>query len=162
MGTRHLIKVISHGELKVAQYGQWDGYPSGQGMDICHFLNMIKLDEFQKNVDKCTWINAKHAQRRVAKALDPYGTGDYTHADMNSRFPEYSRDSGANILWLIAKEPRELVDDSDFEEDTVFCEYVYTLNLDDKSITVKGGDFEVTVDFSGYNANFVNGLEDNE
>ena len=31
MGTRHLVAVIHKDEYKVAQYGQWDGYPSGQG-----------------------------------------------------------------------------------------------------------------------------------
>lgn len=34
MGTRHLIKVKYKGEIKVSQYGQWDGYPDGQGLDI--------------------------------------------------------------------------------------------------------------------------------
>jgi len=27
MGTRHLTMVIQNKEPKVAQYGQWDGYP---------------------------------------------------------------------------------------------------------------------------------------
>ena len=28
MGTRNLTCVFKDGEYKVAQYGQWDGYPS--------------------------------------------------------------------------------------------------------------------------------------
>ena len=38
MGTRHLTCVVKDGDYKVAQYGQWDGYPSGQGIDILTFL----------------------------------------------------------------------------------------------------------------------------
>lgn len=38
MGTRHLIEVVVDGQIKVAQYGQWDGYPSGQGVDVLKFL----------------------------------------------------------------------------------------------------------------------------
>lgn len=31
MGTRNLTCVVLDGEFKVAQYGQWDGYPEGSG-----------------------------------------------------------------------------------------------------------------------------------
>ena len=43
MGTRHLICVVSDGDYKVAQYGQWDGYPSGQGAAILEFLHKEDL-----------------------------------------------------------------------------------------------------------------------
>jgi len=29
MGTRHCIIAVCDGEHKIAQYGQWDGYPTG-------------------------------------------------------------------------------------------------------------------------------------
>ena len=38
MGTRNLVCVVKGGEYKVAQYGQWDGYPTGQGETIVEFL----------------------------------------------------------------------------------------------------------------------------
>jgi hypothetical protein len=45
MGTRHLIEVKIDGELKVAQYGQWDGYLTGQGVNIADFIhNKMDVD----------------------------------------------------------------------------------------------------------------------
>lgn len=34
MGTRHLICVYYKRRFAIAQYGQWDGYPGGQGLTI--------------------------------------------------------------------------------------------------------------------------------
>ncbi|KAL9617778.1 MAG: hypothetical protein Q9160_007432 [Pyrenula sp. 1 TL-2023] len=39
MGTRHLICVYHNNSWVLVQYGQWDGYPPGQGNQILLFLN---------------------------------------------------------------------------------------------------------------------------
>lgn len=54
MGTRHLICVSHNDQCKVAQYGQWDGYPAGQGVNILAFLRemtAINLVLFGNRVD---------------------------------------------------------------------------------------------------------------
>ena len=38
MGTRNLTKVIMNGDVVVAHYGQWVGYPAGQGITAFNFL----------------------------------------------------------------------------------------------------------------------------
>ena len=38
MGTRNITRVKSDGQLKVCQYCQWDGYPTGAGADIIRFI----------------------------------------------------------------------------------------------------------------------------
>ena len=66
MGTRNLTMVIDQeGEVKVAQYGQWDGYPSGVGVGIVSFLkNETLFESFKKNVWHCAvdikFINPNH------------------------------------------------------------------------------------------------------
>ena len=42
MGTRHLICIFYRGEWVVAQYGQWDGYPEGQGFKLYRFLSVAR------------------------------------------------------------------------------------------------------------------------
>jgi len=56
MGTRHLIAVAIDGEYKVAQYGQWDGYFEGQGVDVLNFLKNVDYNEFKNQVRNLTWI----------------------------------------------------------------------------------------------------------
>lgn len=46
MGTRHLICVVNKNKYILANYGQWDGYQSGQGVDILKFLT----NEFEKDL----------------------------------------------------------------------------------------------------------------
>ena len=43
MGTRNLTIVHSNGEYKVAQYGQWDGYPEGLGIQLLKYLKEINM-----------------------------------------------------------------------------------------------------------------------
>ena len=38
MGTQNLTSVWFEGKYRIAQYGQFDGYPSGQGLTVLHFL----------------------------------------------------------------------------------------------------------------------------
>ena len=52
MGTRHLILVWYKGKWQIAQYGQWDGYPEGQGSTVLKFLtNRDKEEELAKRLD---------------------------------------------------------------------------------------------------------------
>ncbi|XWW97081.1 hypothetical protein V2A60_005062 [Cordyceps javanica] len=43
MGTRHLIVVVLNGRWYIAQYGQWDGYPSVVGMHLVRLLSSPEL-----------------------------------------------------------------------------------------------------------------------
>lgn len=64
MGTRHLIEVIDeYGDLKVSQYGQWDGYPSSAGVDILNFLKKIDLEDFKTRLLSCEFLTEEELEK---------------------------------------------------------------------------------------------------
>ncbi len=136
MGTRNLTMVHLHGELKVAQYGQWDGYPTGQGRDIAEILRRIMakkngLEDFAAKVNTLYFGSEAVLKKIVDKAGEKWAT---VH-------PEFSRDTGGKILALIAKGKVKVLQDShEFLQDETFCEWAYDLDLTTETVTVyKGG-----------------------
>lgn len=121
MGTRHLIAVALGGEYKIAQYGQWDGYPSGQGVAILKFLQSVNLGEFREALTKCRWISEEED-----KEIDNL-------SDWKIRYPQLSRDCGSDVLNLVLENKNNdiaLTDSIMFAGDGLFCEYAYVIDLD--------------------------------
>jgi len=56
MGTRNITRVISNGQLKVCQYCQWDGYPTGAGADIANFIRTTDDDHMIKRLEHVTLV----------------------------------------------------------------------------------------------------------
>lgn len=130
MGTRNSTLVKLNGELKVAQYGQWDGYPTGQGKTIQEFLKEVDLTKFKEEVAKLREITDEEAKEVEA---DENWTNSY---------PYLSRDAGAGVLKMIADgQVKFLVLDPDFKDDGLFCEYWYELDLDKETIIMNGRTF---------------------
>lgn len=129
MGTRHLITIRINGKLKLAQYGQWDGYPSGCGKEIARFLQKLddeKMAQFRANVTDCKWARKKRLD-------DVWIIFESGKAPLP---PEYSRDTSYMILSLILERPRYLVNNNAFRRDKIFCEWIYDIDLDSSIIRV--------------------------
>jgi len=133
MGTRHLTVVKIDGEIKVAQYGQWDGYPEGQGVVILTFLkDLIKTEGLSEFKARCRSLRfATEAElKRINK--DPKWSENY---------PELSRDAGGKILEMIAAAETELLlyNQLDFAADSLFCEFAYFIDFDAGTLEVYKG-----------------------
>jgi hypothetical protein len=142
MGTRNLVCVVKDGEFRVAQYGQWDGYPRGQGQTITEFLFKAELDHFKSQIDKVRHLSAEEVQARW-KAVGADDTGWVT-MDVSQRFKEQnahlSRDCGADVLEYIHKADKpEVFMNLDFAGDSLFCEWAYVVNLDTDELEVYKG-----------------------
>ncbi|MEN6550001.1 MAG: hypothetical protein ABFE07_28490 [Armatimonadia bacterium] len=145
MGTRNLTCVVVDGEYKVAQYGQWDGYPSGQGKTALDFLRRCRsLKKFAEKVRACTWITEEERERRWVEA-GAKPKAEWVSIDvgerMNKLYPELNRDLAAGILGRIykSKQPLQLVNELNFAQDSIFCEWAYVIDLDKGTFEVYEG-----------------------
>lgn len=154
MGTRHLICVVSNGEYKVAQYGQWDGYPSGQGLRILKFLQSDQLAAFKENLPKCSWASEEDIANYWSEfGVDIRKNGSVSYEIYNKfsdKYPQLSRDTGADILKVIASAPNgvKLRNEYDFSRDSLFCEWAYVIDFDKNTFEVYQGFNETPLDKS--------------
>jgi hypothetical protein len=143
MGTRHLIVVILNKEAKVAQYGQFDGYPSGAGAGVLDFLQKADIPKFRKAVSECSkitdedyrqsWIDcgAKPGEEFVSLAVERIHAERYSHL---------SRECSFKVLDLVYNgKARKLSLQEDFAADSLFCEYAYVVDLDKNVLEVYKG-----------------------
>lgn len=143
MGTRHLIAVQYNGKYKVAQYGQWDGYPSGQGAKVLEFLGSVDLGEFKNKVKSLRWVR-KGMMEKVFKEIGLPEEGGWMTMEQSAVFqekhPEWSRDTGADILPLIMEMDKLYLQNSiEFAGDGLFCEWAYVIDLDAEVFEVYSG-----------------------
>ena len=147
MGTRGLTKVIDrNGVVKVAQYGQWDHYPSGQGINVLNFLTetptMVK--QLELALDKCEFVS--EAVRDILYAEYAH---KYPNDDEMDRFtmlmPAFSRNTCSDILKVVYYSAGKvlLTDESNFENDDVFCEGVYTIDYQTNKFISNFGGVEI-------------------
>lgn len=118
MGTRHLQTVINkEGEVKLQQYGQWDGYPEGQGIDILKFLRNSNLEKYQSQVDKLKQITDEQ-KNEINK-----------DENWNKNYPYLSRDCGANIHKMIEDGDVKFVNFMPVDEANKWCEGFFTIDF---------------------------------
>jgi hypothetical protein len=146
MGTRGLTMVISEAKTKVAQYGQWDHYPEGQGLVVLEFLKKTDLKKFKEKLNKVRFTTKK-VEEEMQNFLESIGSKDgWVTSEQSSQFdakwPYVSRDHGADILNLIMQNDEKimwLTDSTNFAGDSLFCEWAYVIDLDKRRLEVYRG-----------------------
>ena len=149
MGTRNLTKVIDKdGITRVGQYGQWDGYPDYMGTRILDFISEYKmLDKIEKSLTKARFITDDEAEAFSKPYTDENGMMTFEQgADFSAMYPSLTRDTGCDILKVLVYSTGEvpLVDQSDFENDELYCEGVYTIDFSTRTYTTKWNGYEVS------------------
>lgn len=140
MGTRGLTRVIKDGVTVVSQYGQWDHYPSGQGIVALEFLNKPgNIARLIKGLQH-TYVLTADQEREINSKYSDNGWMNVDQMNaFNAAYPSLTRDTGAAILEIVAaateENPVPLVLDEEFIKDEAFCEGVYTIDLDNRTFT---------------------------
>jgi len=146
MGTRNLTMVIHKGEVRMAQYGQFDGYPRGVGRDIAAVLEKYPLKKIRAALDRCVFVGQKKVDGYFKK-LGHKG-GNWVSIEISDQFekayPLLHRDiSGGKALAVMLEredtDPFELTDNREFAADSLFCEWCYVVDLDKKVVEVYTG-----------------------
>lgn len=104
MGTRNLTAVYLDGQYKVAQYGQWDGYPEGQGITVLTFLrDKMDLELFKEALRNSSYIPSEELTALWKQyGADENGLVTMEDSDrMMEDHPEFSRNTGAGILEMV-------------------------------------------------------------
>ena len=138
MGTRNLTVVVKDEKVRVAQYGQWDGYPECTGKGI---LNILRTDlhRIVNGLENCIEIDEvmyENMMRHVGEVSGSPIEGEWMTIEQAEVFkdlyPEQQRDTGFRILSMIADSttPIYLRLATSFAADTVFCEWAYVIDLD--------------------------------
>lgn len=154
MGTRNLTKVVdAEGITRVAQYGQWDGYPEYTGTRILEFIKEHKmLEKIENSLVKATFAT----QEELAEISKPFvNDEDMMTFEQGEQFaimyPSLTRDTGCDILRVLvySNGPIPLQDESAFEFDDLYCEGVYELNYKTRQFITKYNGISVALSFEG-------------
>lgn len=135
MGTRNLTIAVLDKKYRIAQYGQWDGYPEGQGKTVLEFLSGWDRKKFEAGLRCCSFYTQAELNK-LQKQIEAGGIKD----SWQSKYPHMSRDMGAGILKHVQDSGGlKLRDQLPFAGDSLFCEFAYLLDLDNDVLEVYRG-----------------------
>ena len=155
MGTRHLTVVIKDNEIKLSQYGQWDGYFTYSGTKFLEFVKenlqskskkkqKYCIETFGEKIDTLKKVDEKTYQEFIA-IKDRYGFDNTQNKSQfaipfDIMFPQFSRDTGVRILDIINRIQAYMFNPNYkfpviLEFDGVgYTEFVNVINLDTEEI----------------------------
>lgn len=166
MGTRNLTMVILGGKHVIAQYAQWDGYPSGQGKTVLEFLReTFDREKFINRVNTATKLISDEEYTKLQTEVLGHDVGDFINMTDYKKwsmvYPTLARDLGANVLEFVQNgqiaisgydfsdgkmtpvtniikgtDPIPLRLDVEFLQDSTFCEWAYKVDLDANEFVV--------------------------
>lgn len=147
MGTRNLTMVIDHkGDVKIAQYGQWDGYPSGVGVNVLNFIKNNELfDSLKSKLSKVRFLDEEGIDKDFVESYNK-NAGEFSNQPDNRTneqkkwFNLYcNRDLAEEVLINIANSEDEeiiLLNRESTAKNDGWVEYSYVINLKENTFGI--------------------------
>lgn len=153
MGTRNVTIVKLDGAIIATKYCQWDGYPTGQGLDLCKFIRKdLDLRKLKKSLRNATVISEGDAEILFDKYIKAVENVAYDKRKkiQEKLVPTLTRDTGGGALLKFIQERPELPltpieGDLNYatgkDEFSFGMEYAYEVDLDNKTVKVYDGKY---------------------
>ena len=153
MGTRNLTVVVHNQEVKVASYGQYDGFPDSLGVKLLKFFsNPENTENLKEILPKVRLWNDKD-QKQQDEFLASIGCtngilNDKQKEEFKKKYPfryreRYGRLREGQILEVLLElghlDKLATTDAYDFASDSLFCEWAYVIDYDKNSFEVYKG-----------------------
>ncbi|PTT66868.1 MULTISPECIES: hypothetical protein [unclassified Chryseobacterium] len=158
MGTRSLTVVIHKGEIKVARYGQWDGYPESLGISTLSFLrNSAKVELLKQVLPKVCFFSTSHSPENMDMSRnpgiyfegnwgnDPEGNGTFRHTAPGTNDPIFIsglREDEHILELILGYKDRVgiiLTDAYGFAAESLWCPWAYVTDFDRNTFEVYCG-----------------------
>lgn len=134
MGTRGTYGLRKDGIDKLT-YNHWDSYPDCLGKTVVEFCKNHSIEELNNIFNKIIMVKENHipTERQIKDCIEN-GYADFSVADgIETNWYCLLRNCQGDLECLAkAEEYAYMTDSEDFIKDSLFCEYAYIINLDDK------------------------------
>jgi len=126
-------------------YNHFDSYFSGLGKNICMFIKETPIDEMINIFNKIKLVDANKKAtpkqiehvKKIAPEIINLSVGDGSDFKKNS-FYNLLRESQGNLNFY-KKGLKYMIDNHNFLSDSLYCEWAYIINLDEKVLEVYCG-----------------------
>lgn len=134
MPTRYLTVVVKDGNTAIAQYGHFDGYPSGKGKEILETLRCDTAQYIAKQLHRCVLLSdAEYRSYFKNHMLDEDALAE--------AHPNFWWEDGAALLKVLLETDLQLTIYSDysFGYDSIQCEWAYVVDYDKQVFEIYKG-----------------------
>ena len=143
MGIRFITCVYINGKCKVAQYSNNSGFPADAGVKILNFLKASiedgSIETCKENVLASRFLKNEEILDCVQKHCGGEIGDDFKLVDFYRQYPQFSIDTGTDILNMLVKGSLLLKNDISRANDGIFTEYGYVIDFDSKTFEVYKG-----------------------
>lgn len=140
MSTRGLVTLINKkGKKKVSTFLPYDAGPkyAGERFIAQYFRYKHLLDEKLANVK---FVSFDDVEKKAFSIIGKTKIDSSDEEILREKLPAFILSEGFNIIENIAEgKVTETIDESDFSNDSVFCEWSYTIDEQKQKVIVKKG-----------------------